>query len=87
MIMLLFINTFALPARDKTILSGRVIDSSTGEALIGASVFVPELKSGTTTDLNGKFTLRNLPSKKILIQVSMIGYLNYVQTLDLSSRD
>ena len=40
---------------------GTVIDSETGEPLIGAQVKVEGTTIGALTDLDGKFTLKNLP--------------------------
>ena len=41
--------------------TGTVIDSETGEPLIGAQVKVEGTTIGALTDLDGKFRLRNLP--------------------------
>lgn len=55
---------------------GTVIDKESKEALIGATVVL--LKSnplnGTTTDINGKFKLENVPLGRHDIKVSFIGY-------------
>ncbi len=52
--------------------SGVVKDSS-GEPIIGASVVVKGTTNGTITDLDGKFSLRNV-KKGDIISVSFIGY-------------
>ena len=44
-------------------ISGKVIDSTTGEPLIGANVFIPELNRGTTTDFEGAFKINVSKSK------------------------
>ena len=41
--------------------------------VIGASVFVKGTNNGCITDLDGNFTLSNVPSKAVLV-VSFIGY-------------
>ena len=53
--------------------TGTVIDSETGEPLVGASVKVDGTTIGTLTDINGKFTLRNLPKDAEMISVSFMG--------------
>ena len=58
-------------AQNKTV-TGTVIDF-TGEPVIGASVLVNGTTNGTITDLNGKFTLSNVPAKGT-ITVTYIGY-------------
>lgn len=53
-------------------LTGRVTDAS-GEALVGVNIKVTGTVIGTITDLNGKFSLSNLPDNAI-IEASYIGY-------------
>ena len=45
--------------------SGTVVDDS-GEPLIGVSVFVKGTQNGTVTDLDGNYTLMNVPSNGVL---------------------
>ena len=55
-------------------ISGIVVDSSTGEALIGATVYVKQLpKTGTTTGLDGTFKLSTDLKEPILV-CSYLGY-------------
>lgn len=56
----------------KTI-SGHVRDKETGEDLIGATVFVKELKTGTVSNLYGFYSL-SLDPGKYTIAFSYIGY-------------
>ncbi len=52
--------------------SGTVVDA-TGETIIGASVVVKGTSTGTATDLNGQFTLENVPQNATLV-FSYVGY-------------
>lgn len=52
-------------------LKGKIVDKL--GPLIGASVFVKGTTNGTTTDLDGNYTLENVPSNAI-ITISYIGY-------------
>ncbi len=54
------------------IVKGSVTDADNGETLIGVSVKVKGTTQGTSTDVNGAFTLR-VPSNAILV-FSYIGY-------------
>ena len=64
----------ALPDTPKKFtISGKVTDKSDGESLVGATVFVKELKTGTTTDQYGRFSL-TLPEGQYNIMFSYIGY-------------
>ncbi len=53
--------------------SGVVISAEDNEPIVGASVMVKGTKVGTSTDVDGKFTIKNLPSKAKTLVVSFIG--------------
>jgi len=53
---------------------GKVIDSK-GEAVIGAAVMVKGTKQGVVSDLDGNFSLEQMP-KGVTLEVSCIGYEN-----------
>ena len=64
-------------------ISGKVIDKKSQEPVIGASVLIEGTSNGTITDLDGNFTLSNVPSKGNLV-VSYIGYAT--QTLPINGK-
>ncbi len=45
------------------IIHGKLTDSETGEPLIGATIYINELESGSVTDLDGHFTLFLVPGR------------------------
>lgn len=53
-------------------LSGQVVDSATGSPLAGVTIKVKGGTAGTTTDVNGRFSL-NVPEDAVL-EVSYLGY-------------
>jgi len=55
-------------------ISGKITDSATGEAMIGANVFVRSLGIGAATDLDGEFYIINVPVGVYEVQINMIGY-------------
>ena len=56
LLLLLFIFSTAVAAQNIT-LSGHLKDASSGEALIGATVYVEELKQGTATNSYGFYNI------------------------------
>ena len=87
LIILLSINMIAISGNnliEKTSLSGKITDSKTGEALPGVAVYLPDLKTGTTSASDGTYKLDNLPKTKVLVQVTFIGYKLIAETVDLS---
>ena len=55
-------------------LSGTLVDGETGETLICANVLVTELTQGTTTDLDGRYTITGIPAGDYSVQLSYIGF-------------
>ncbi|MGA9408320.1 MAG: TonB-dependent receptor [Bacteroidota bacterium] len=55
-------------------LNGRVLDKETGEALVGANVIVANTNLGAAADIDGKFTIHDVPAGKVTLKVSYIGY-------------
>ena len=55
------------------VLSGKVLDSNTAEAVFGATVIVRAEKKVTKTDFDGKYSLE-LPPGSHLVEVQMFGY-------------
>lgn len=53
--------------------TGTVIDGTTGEPVIGASVLVDGTSLGAATDVNGKFSIANVPNSAATVRVSYIG--------------
>ena len=67
-------------AQSRFTISGFVSDSSSGEALIGASVYDARTLNGTTSNVYGFYSL-TLPADTILLTVSYVGYTKFERTL------
>ena len=65
-------------------LSGKITAAGTGLALQGASIYIPDLKAGTTADANGNYTINNVPAGTYLIQAGYVGYKNDIKTITLN---
>jgi iron complex outermembrane receptor protein len=75
-------NTYATPLAEIT---GRVTDAETNSGLPGATIAIPDLRKSALTDVNGDFTLKNLPTRgKFLMQISYIGYQTITRVVDFS---
>ncbi|MEG1403724.1 TonB-dependent receptor [Bacteroides sp.] len=55
--------------------TGVVISEEDGQPVVGASVLVKGTTVGTITDIDGKFTLSNVPSSAKTLQISYIGMI------------
>jgi hypothetical protein len=70
----LLISVSAFAQRNQTI-RGTVVDAETKQPLIGAAVYVQlEEMIGASTDLDGKFTLENVPVGRVEVKCTYIGY-------------
>ncbi|TWI98752.1 iron complex outermembrane receptor protein [Mucilaginibacter frigoritolerans] len=65
-------------------LKGVVTDKKDGQAIVGATISVPDIKSGTTSDVSGHYSLTGLPKGIHLVQVSYIGYATFTQSVDFT---
>lgn len=64
-------------------LSGQITDAESGEDLIGATVYFPELSIGVTTNLYGFYSI-TAPAGTHVVQFRYIGYENQQKELRLS---
>lgn len=55
-------------------LTGKVFDEHTGEELVGANVLILGTTHGTTTDIDGKYVVRNIPPGTHTVRISFVGY-------------
>jgi hypothetical protein len=53
---------------------GKITDIESGEALIGANVFLEGTSFGSATDFEGNYFIQNLPSGTYTIVANYIGY-------------
>ena len=83
LVLLLFLTSLCSFAQSKYTFSGTIKDSLSGETLIGVSVIIPELKTGTMTNEYGFYSI-SLPQEKYKVQVQYLGFKTEVITIDLN---
>lgn len=69
-------------AQEKFTINGTIKDSSNGEILIGATVFILEIKNGGITNEYGFYSI-TLPPATYTMRVSYIGYAETFKTIML----
>ena len=65
-------------------LTGTVTDKTDNSPLPGVSVYIPDLKTGTSTNDKGQYTLSNVPNGVHIVQFSYLGYGTVTRTVDFS---
>lgn len=59
-------------------IAGTITDADTGEALIGANVYIVELETGSVADVDGNYFILNINPGEYTLRVSYIGYQTIV---------
>lgn len=80
---LIFFITLSVSAQEKFTLKGTIKDSNTNETLIGASVIIKDLQTGTITNEYGFFSI-TLQSGIYNVEISYVGYKSVIQNVELS---
>ena len=70
---------------EKTELTGTITEKATGDPIPGAQVWFPDLRRGTTSKADGTYVMDDLPTTKLLIKVSMIGFGTITEMIDLAA--
>jgi iron complex outermembrane receptor protein len=83
---LLFISSLLL-AQESDVIKGKIIDKSTGEPMIGATVIIKGTTIGTATDLDGNFEFALPEDTKfpITLEVAFLGFQTI--SLDVASKN
>ncbi len=79
-ILLLFAISGAYAGR----VTGFITDSHSGEALIGANVYIKTTSMGTATDINGYYVINDMPNGNQVLVVSYLGYEISEQTISIN---
>ncbi|MFD1314738.1 TonB-dependent receptor [Namhaeicola litoreus] len=84
----LFISFFIISlttlfAQDKMTLSGTITDALNNETLIGVTIIIPELGTGTTTNEYGFYSI-SIPEGEYTIEISYIGFDPISETILLN---
>jgi outer membrane receptor protein involved in Fe transport len=67
-------------------ITGHITDAANGEALVGVTVAVNGTALGAVTDVDGKYTVLNVPVGTYMIRLSAVGYASVeVSNVEVSS--
>ncbi|MEN9876944.1 MAG: hypothetical protein RLZZ529_1941 [Bacteroidota bacterium] len=82
LLFLLLLCSFSLTAQERFTLSGTVSDSYSNETLIGVNLYIPELKTGITTNEYGFYSI-TVPKGSYTIRISYMGYNSLEEKIQL----
>ena len=72
---------FSLGAMAQNELAGNIKDKKTNTALVGATVYIPDLKTGAVSGTNGTYSIKNIPAGDYLVEVTLVGYATVSETI------
>jgi hypothetical protein len=68
-------------------ISGTVVDASSGDPVIGATVLIKGSSIGTITDVDGKFSINNTLSGTRQLEIGFLGYQTMLMSINSESGD
>ncbi len=80
---LLLTHSHLVQAQEKFTISGTVTDASSGEELLGASIWVSELGTGGITNEYGFYSI-TIPEGTYTLNISYVGYATLIKQLSLT---
>lgn len=80
---LILLSGILASAQEKFTLSGTISDYTSNETLIGVNLFIPELKTGVTTNEYGFYSI-TIPKGDYSIRISYMGYQTIENQLQLN---
>ena len=83
LLLALFGHFFVIHAQERYTLSGTISEASSNETLIGVTVAISELRTGTTTNEYGFYSI-TLPEGEYQVIVSYLGFQEVVRTINLN---
>ena len=79
----LFLLLFSSLAFSQNVIKGKVLDGTTGEVLVGATVIIKGTTTGAQTDYDGVFEFKTNQSYPIKLAISFVGF----ETIELDVTD
>ena len=85
--LLLLVTTSSLWAQNSAELSGKITDKATQKPLMGADIYLKELKKGGSTDMQGYYHLKGIPEGTYTIIGSYLGYQSFSKKIYLKGQE
>lgn len=81
--LIIILTTFTSFSQEKFTLSGTITDFKNNETLIGVNIYIPALKTGTTTNEYGFYSL-TAPAGEHQIEITYVGFQTVQKTVNLN---
>lgn len=70
-------------AQEQGNIEGYITDAATGELLIGANIILDGMSIGTAADVNGYYSLKNVPAGVQVFKVQYLGYITHREEIEV----
>jgi iron complex outermembrane recepter protein len=67
-------------------LTGRVVDSATGNGIPSATIYIADLKLGAMADEKGNYKFSNLPTGTYLVEAHAIGHTSQIKNVTITDK-
>jgi iron complex outermembrane recepter protein len=67
----------------QTSLSGKITDSKSNSALNGATIYIPDIKTGVVSQTDGTYEIKNIPEGTYLVEVNLVSYATKLLTINI----
>lgn len=78
---------FSFSAVSQNSLTGKIIDSETGNPVLTATIYIPQLEKGTVTGLDGNFQFSSISSGSYQMVISSLGYATKTANIQIPSSE
>jgi len=68
-------------------ISGVVTDANNGDPLPGTNVIIVELQKGAATNIDGEYTINDVPSGTYTLRANFVGYQRFQTTIEVGNSD
>ncbi|NQT62891.1 MAG: von Willebrand factor type A domain-containing protein [Candidatus Marinimicrobia bacterium] len=77
--------SLSLFAGDTGLVKGTILDIADGSPLIGANIFLRESGQGASTDMDGKYFIKDVSAGKYELVAQFIGYSTIVKNIEMKA--
>ncbi len=81
---IIYLIIFSIVSNAQGVLKGKITDFKDGTPLNNVSVYLPDLKIGTTSLPDGTYELRDVPKGVFLIEINLLGYHEIVKKITMN---
>ncbi|HET6990913.1 MAG TPA: carboxypeptidase-like regulatory domain-containing protein, partial [Bacteroidia bacterium] len=65
-------------------LTGNVKDAKDSSAIVGATIYIQDMKTGAASGIDGSYSIKNLPKGNFLVEVRMSGYTPIIREVEIN---